>query len=311
MLLLFEPESALCRTAGRQYVHGIIRKHRHLILLRSSRFDYYRFPGGEIVPDETPEAALIRIVQEETGLTVLPESIRICCCAEEKPQNADPDAAIRLHCYYYCDTAENKLPHDTDAERFLPVPVLLPDALALNRTDTHGIISDNAAFLAMLERETAVMDYLYKENIQPAAETVQLVTDEAPKLFTPKAQKWTVRLALIISIISLVFSVLSPLIAGAGAAAAGIADPNQGGMMPADSAFSLYALIWTLLIIPGALLSLIALALSLTALGIRLFFRRSKIIGTAAFAVAWTAFGYVMLFTLPWLVTLAGEWLRA
>lgn len=51
MRLLFEAEAAQNSAVHGKSVHGIIRLHKHLILLRSLHYDYYRFPGGEIMPD--------------------------------------------------------------------------------------------------------------------------------------------------------------------------------------------------------------------------------------------------------------------
>lgn len=214
MRLLFEAEAAQNSAVHGKSVHGIIRLHKHLILLRSLHYDYYRFPGGEIMPDETPEQALIRTVQAETGLTVLPESIRECGAVREVCSENGEKVTVREHCYYDCEVSEKKLPHDKSTDRFLPMPVLLPDALTLNRSEKHGAVSGEAAFQTMLRRET------------------------------------------------------------------------------------------------GVLLSLLALTCSVTALGIRLIFRRSKYIGIAAVAVAWTAFGYAALITVPWLAVIIPEWIR-
>lgn len=309
MRLLFEAEAAQNSAVHGKSVHGIIRLHKHLILLRSLHYDYYRFPGGEIMPDETPEQALIRTVQAETGLTVLPESIRECGAVREVCSENGEKVTVREDCYYDCEVSEKKLPHDKSTDRFLPMPVLLPDALTLNRSEKHGAVSGEAAFQTMLRRETGVLQYL-QEIQQVPAERIPVRIAEPEVLYTPKGQKWAVRLAMIISIISLIMSVLSPLAAGTGASLAGVKNPNEGGMMPPDSAFALYALIWGALMIPGVLLSLLALTCSVTALGIRLIFRRSKYIGIAAVAVAWTAFGYAALITVPWLAVIIPEWIR-
>ena len=47
-----------------------------LALVYATKLGYYKFPGGGIKPDENIEAALIREVQEEVGLVVIPHSVK-------------------------------------------------------------------------------------------------------------------------------------------------------------------------------------------------------------------------------------------
>ena len=59
----------------RPTVRGIVEKDGKLGLVYEAEGDYYGFPGGGIEDEETYEEALIREVEEETGLIVIPESI--------------------------------------------------------------------------------------------------------------------------------------------------------------------------------------------------------------------------------------------
>lgn len=59
----------------RPTVRGIIEKDGKLGLIYEAEGDYYGFPGGGIEKGETYEEALLREVEEETGLIVLQESI--------------------------------------------------------------------------------------------------------------------------------------------------------------------------------------------------------------------------------------------
>lgn len=52
----------------------------YLVLYRSNTHPlfpgYIDFPGGEVEPEETPEAAVAREIQEETGLSVNPNKLK-------------------------------------------------------------------------------------------------------------------------------------------------------------------------------------------------------------------------------------------
>ena len=60
----------------RPSVRAIIFRDGKLALVHNGKFDYYMFPGGGIEEGESHEEALIREVKEESGLVVIPESIK-------------------------------------------------------------------------------------------------------------------------------------------------------------------------------------------------------------------------------------------
>ncbi len=60
----------------RPSVRGIIIKNHKIALVHSLKHDYYKFPGGGIDEGETHSDTLIREVFEESGLMVIPESIK-------------------------------------------------------------------------------------------------------------------------------------------------------------------------------------------------------------------------------------------
>ncbi len=60
----------------RHAVRCIIRRGDTVALVKSTVKGFYQFPGGGIDPGETHQQALIRETREETGLDIIPESIR-------------------------------------------------------------------------------------------------------------------------------------------------------------------------------------------------------------------------------------------
>lgn len=61
----------------RPSVRGIIlNKNHEIALIYSQKFHIYKFPGGGIEPGEDHLAALAREINEETGMTLIPESVQ-------------------------------------------------------------------------------------------------------------------------------------------------------------------------------------------------------------------------------------------
>lgn len=60
----------------RHAVRCIILREGKVALVKSATKGFYQFPGGGIAPGESHEQALIRETLEESGLDVIPETIR-------------------------------------------------------------------------------------------------------------------------------------------------------------------------------------------------------------------------------------------
>lgn len=84
---------------------AIIRKDDKIVLLYSRALDFYEFPGGGIEAGETKKQALIREVSEETGLSILTESIRPFGCIRRKQKGKFEPLFIQDNFFYFCDTA--------------------------------------------------------------------------------------------------------------------------------------------------------------------------------------------------------------
>ncbi len=79
----------------------------------------YKLLGGGVEPGEHLEEALIREVQEESGLVVIPESIReIGEIVERRRDLFDPNIIYVCHsCFFFCDAKEEPVEtHMTQSE---------------------------------------------------------------------------------------------------------------------------------------------------------------------------------------------------
>lgn len=61
---------------SRDAVRAIIIANNKIALVKSEKEGFYKFPGGGVEKGETHEQALIRETREETGLIVIPNSIK-------------------------------------------------------------------------------------------------------------------------------------------------------------------------------------------------------------------------------------------
>ena len=80
----------------------------YLVLYRSNTHPLFPghidFPGGEVEPEETPEAAVVREIQEETGLYVNPNKLKKLFTKQYGQKThilfeaklAEPDAKVAL-----------------------------------------------------------------------------------------------------------------------------------------------------------------------------------------------------------------------
>ncbi len=88
----------------RPSVRGIIIKDGKVALVHSLKYDYYKFPGGGKHPDEDNTATLIREVREETGLSVIADSISEYGHVLRMEKGDPEDIFVQDNYYYFCET---------------------------------------------------------------------------------------------------------------------------------------------------------------------------------------------------------------
>ena len=105
MRLLYEFDAGdyagLTRRSVRSAVRSIIFRDGRIAMVFSPKEGYYKFPGGGVEEHESHAQALVRETAEETGLTVVPSSIREFGKIHEIRRSTHFEDEIFDHTSYY------------------------------------------------------------------------------------------------------------------------------------------------------------------------------------------------------------------
>jgi len=146
----------------RPSVRGIISLEGKIALVHSLKYDYYKFPGGGCKKNEQHEETLIREVNEETGLVVIPSSIKEFGMIHRIQKGDYGDTFVQDNFYYFCDVGDTvqsqKLDDYENEEKFTLEFVSIENALNVNYTHPHGEISN--VYKMMIERDSKVLEML-------------------------------------------------------------------------------------------------------------------------------------------------------
>ena len=150
-------------TVSRPSARGIIIKDGKLAMIHSIKYDYYKFPGGGIEKNEQKENALIREVLEETGLDVIPQTIKEYGIVHRIQKGDYEDVFIQDNYYYLCDVEDNvheqKL-DDYEKEEKFTLEYVSPKQVI----DANKACKNKEADQIMLERECKVIGILTQEG---------------------------------------------------------------------------------------------------------------------------------------------------
>ena len=150
----------------RNSARSIIIKDGRIAMIRSLKYDYYKFPGGGIEKGETPVQAMIRETREEAGLVVKPETVREYGRVH-RVQKSDRDETTRYvqdNYYYLCEAEEQTVPQKLNyyEARDLDVLEYVEPALAIEKDRSVKAGPYNQM---MFEREARVLEMLIKEGL--------------------------------------------------------------------------------------------------------------------------------------------------
>ena len=149
----------------RPSARAVILKGDKIALVYATEEKYYKFPGGGIHEDEDKKEALIREVREETGLNVIPESIREygSVLRKQKSEKADDTVFEQENYYYLCETEGTQGAQDLDEYEkdagFMLVYADIDEAIKTNSLFT----SDSKADEIMIDRERRVLEMIKEE----------------------------------------------------------------------------------------------------------------------------------------------------
>ena len=149
----------------RPSARAVILKGDKIALVYATEEKYYKFPGGGIHEDEDKKEALIREVRKETGLNVIPESIREygSVLRKQKSEKADDTVFEQENYYYLCETEDTQGAQDLDEYEkdagFMLVYADIDEAIKANGIFT----SDSKADEIMIDRERRVLEMIKEE----------------------------------------------------------------------------------------------------------------------------------------------------
>lgn len=94
----------------REAVRAIIVIDHKLAMIKGKKYEEYKFPGGGIEKGESDLHALIRETKEETGLTIIPESVSPYGMMHEKRRSVfNPNQIFDMYSRYYLCQCEDKI----------------------------------------------------------------------------------------------------------------------------------------------------------------------------------------------------------
>jgi 8-oxo-dGTP pyrophosphatase MutT (NUDIX family) len=145
-------------------VRAIIIENGKIAMVHSEKYNYYKLPGGGIEPGESKEEALVRETLEETGLRIIPESIKEYGYVLRKQKGKQEDVFIQENYYYFCQVEkkvnDQSLKGYEAIENFQLEFVNPLEAIKINRNIDHGPKDKN-----MVERDIRVLELLTKEKL--------------------------------------------------------------------------------------------------------------------------------------------------
>ncbi len=143
----------------RTAIRAIIEREDKIAFIHSGKHGDYKFPGGGMELGESREETLIREVMEETGLKVIPESIRYFGKIKEVKRDKEQSRIFEQISYYFysdvfAEMGERNLSEHEEKDKYELTWITLEEAIENNT------IINQSEFTPWVFRDTLVMDRL-------------------------------------------------------------------------------------------------------------------------------------------------------
>lgn len=150
----------------RNSARSIIIRNRKIAMIHSARYDYYKFPGGGIETGEDPIEAMIRETREESGLIVLPDTVREYGYVHRihRSDLDETECFIQDNYYFFCEAADETVSQkldDYESEENYTLEYADPEAAI--RANRH--VGQSPHNRLMFEREARVLEMLIAEGL--------------------------------------------------------------------------------------------------------------------------------------------------
>lgn len=143
----------------RTAIRAIIECEDKIAFIHSGKHGDYKFPGGGMETGESREETLIREVMEETGLKVIPDSIKYFGKIKEVKRDKDQSRIFeQISYYFYCDVfpemGERNLNEYEEEDEYELAWITLEKAIENNT------VVNQSEYTPWVFRDTLVMDRL-------------------------------------------------------------------------------------------------------------------------------------------------------
>jgi 8-oxo-dGTP pyrophosphatase MutT (NUDIX family) len=102
------------RRIEREAVRAVIVRGSRIALVKSRKESFYKFPGGGIQPGETHLETLCRETREETGLHIIPDSVREFGLLREIRRGLYGEEIFDQKSYYYLADVSHRSTQELD-----------------------------------------------------------------------------------------------------------------------------------------------------------------------------------------------------
>ena len=149
----------------RDSARAVMIRGGSVAMVYSRKYDYYKFPGGGLEPGESPVEALRRETMEESGLRIIPASIREYGFVHriQKSMTDETECWVQDNYNYLCDAEEAVLSQKLDSyEEEEGYTLVFADPMTVIRTNRRP--KQTPYDPVMFEREARVLECLMQEN---------------------------------------------------------------------------------------------------------------------------------------------------